>query len=206
MSALSFRRPVAVVLATVVCLLVTGFAGCAPETPAEPIVSTPQQVAFDPIERGRYLVTLTGCGDCHTPLKMGENGPEPDTALFLAGHPESLEMPAPPALEGPWVWAGAGTNTAFVGPWGVTYAANLTPDENTGLGIWTEEMFVQAMRTGRHMGQSRPIQPPMPWPGYAQATDEDLQAIYAYLRSLKPIENRVPEYRSPSQGADQAAG
>ena len=80
-----------------------------------------------------------------------------------------------------------------MGPWGVSYAPNLTPDETTGLGIWTEEMFLQALRTGRHMGTSRPILPPMPWQVYGQMPEQDLKAIYAYLRSLPPVRNRVPE-------------
>jgi hypothetical protein len=113
---------------------------------------------------------------------------------MLTGHPEDLAMPPPPALpEGPWMWIGAGTNTAFAGPWGVSYATNLTPDENTGIGIWTEEMFVNALKTGRHMGTSRMILPPMPWPAFAHFTDDDLKAMYAYLRSLPPMHNRVPE-------------
>jgi hypothetical protein len=97
------------------------------------------------------------------------------------------------APRGPWLWAGAATNTACAGPWGISYAANLTPDRNTGLGIWTEEMFVKALRTGRHMGVSREILPPMPWPAFRNATDEDLKAIYAYLGSLTPVLNHVPE-------------
>jgi hypothetical protein len=91
------------------------------------------------------------------------------------------------------MWVAAGTNTAFAGPWGVSYSINLTPDTNTGMGIWTEEMFVRAMRTGRHMGQSRPILPPMPWPAVAKMTDDDIKALYAYLRSIPPIENLVPD-------------
>jgi hypothetical protein len=80
---------------------------------------------------------------------------------MLSGHPEQLKLPPPPKLpEGPWVWLGAGTNTAFSGPWGITYSPNLTPDQNTGLGIWTEEKFVRAMKLGKHMGQSRQIMPP----------------------------------------------
>jgi len=66
----------------------------------------------------------------------------------------------------------AATNTAFAGPWGISYTMNLTPDRNTGLGIWTEDMFVKAIRTGRHMGTSREIMPPMPWPSFRNATDE----------------------------------
>jgi hypothetical protein len=147
------------------------------------------------VARGKYLVAIGGCNDCHTPLKLGPNGPEPDMSRLLSGHPERLALPAPPSLppEAPWNWSGAATATAFAGPWGISYAVNLTPDQNTGMGIWTEEMFVEAMRTGRHMGQSRPILPPMPWRALAAMTDEDLRAVYSYLRSIPPFENRVPE-------------
>ncbi len=150
------------------------------------------------VELGRHLVTIAGCNDCHTPFVMGPDGPEPDMTRMLSGHPEQFELPEPPPLaEGPWIWAGAATNTAYAGPWGISYAFNLTPDEDTGLGAWTEEMFVQAIRTGRHMGQSRPIQPPMPWPMYRNMTDRELKSVYAYLRTIPPIHNRVPEYREP---------
>jgi hypothetical protein len=162
-------------------------------------MTAPIQPAVDPVKRGAYLVSIMGCHDCHTPFKMGPKGPEPDMTLALSGHPEAMGALKPaPADKGPWVWSGAGTNTAYSGPWGVSYAMNLTPDENTGLGIWTEEMFVGAIRTGRHMGTSRPIQPPMPWPVYRNATDEDLKAIYAYLRTIKPIKNRIPDYQPPA--------
>ena len=146
------------------------------------------------VKRGEYLVRLGGCNDCHTPFKMGPNGPEPDQSRLLSGHPETLKMPPPPKLgNGPWVWAAAGTNTAFAGPWGVSYTANLTPDRLTGIGIWDEQMFVKTLRTGRHWGVSRPILPPMPWQNIGQSTDEDLSAIYASLRSIKPIRNQVPD-------------
>lgn len=151
----------------------------------------------DPIKRGEYLVTIGGCHDCHTPFKMTDTGPVPDMDRMLSGHPEELVMPPPPAMEGPWVWAGAGTNTAFAGPWGVSYAINLTPDTNTGMGVWTEDLFIAAMKSGKHFGTSRPIMPPMPWQNLSRATDQDLKAIYAYLRSIKPISNRVPEYQPP---------
>jgi hypothetical protein len=147
------------------------------------------------VARGKYLVTIGGCNDCHTPLKMGPKGPEPDMSRMLTGHPEGVVLPEPPKMapDAPWNWAGSATATAFAGPWGISYAINLTPDQNTGIGIWTEEMFVQAMRTGRHMGQSRPILPPMPWHGIAQMTDQDLEAMFAFLRSLPPVKNRVPD-------------
>ena len=155
------------------------------------------------IERGQYLVGMLGCTDCHTPLKMGPKGPEPDNTRFLSGHPEQVGALPAAVPQGAWVWAGAATNTAFAGPWGVSYAANLTPDRNTGLGIWTEDMFVRAIRTGRHMGQSREILPPMPWPALRNASDEDLMAVYAYLRSLKPIVNHVPDVQPPAVATDQ---
>lgn len=145
------------------------------------------------VERGRYLVNAMSCHDCHTPKKMGPNGPEPDMTRALSGHPEGEPLPEPPKPVGPWVASASWDLTAWSGPWGISYPFNLTPDENTGLGIWTEEMFVKAMRTGRHMGASRPILPPMPWWTLAALNDRDLSSVYAYLRSLPPIKNRVPE-------------
>ena len=146
------------------------------------------------VARGKELVFSVGCNDCHTPKKMGPKGPELDEARLLSGHREEVKMPAAPVLpEGPWRIVTSMEFTAFSGPWGVSYAQNLTPDENTGLGIWTEEMFMQALRTGRHMGVSRPIQPPMPWEVYGRLPDEDLKSIYAFLRSIPPVHNRVPE-------------
>jgi len=145
------------------------------------------------VARGAYLVTIGGCNDCHTPLKMGPNGPEPDLARTLSGHPENFVMPPAPKSDGPWLWSGAATNTAFAGPWGISYARNLTPDKVSGIGIWTEDMFMKTIRSGKHWGVGRPILPPMPWFNYAKASDEDLRSIYAYLRTLKPVRNEVPE-------------
>lgn len=145
------------------------------------------------VEHGRYLVTIGGCHDCHTPLKMGPKGPEPDMSRMLSGHPEKFVMPPTPKLDAGWIWAGAATNTAFAGPWGISYARNLTPDQVSGLGIWDESMFIKTMRTGRHMGVSRPILPPMPWQNLSQAKEEDLKAIFAFLKSVEPIRNEVPD-------------
>ena len=100
-----------------------------------------ETAAASRVERGRYLVTVMLCHDCHTPFKMGPKGPEPDMTRMLSGHPSDLVMPPPPKLpEGPWNWMGAATNTAFAGPWGVSFTANLTPDPETGLGKWTEQL------------------------------------------------------------------
>ncbi|MFN7916769.1 MAG: c-type cytochrome [Vicinamibacterales bacterium] len=151
------------------------------------------------VARGAYLVTVGGCNDCHTPLKMGPKGPEPDMSRMLSGHPEQFVIASPTKLASPeWLAAIAATGTAHSGPWGVSFTANLTPDENTGLGIWTEEMFIKAIRTGRHMGASREILPPMPWPNYARMTDDDLKAVYAYLRSIPAVHNRVPDPLPPA--------
>lgn len=152
------------------------------------------------VERGAYLVRTMGCNDCHTPWKMGPNGPEPDMSRALTGHPADLIMPPPPALPpGPWLWLGAATNTSFAGPWGVSFTANLTPDLDTGLGKWTEEIFIATMKTGRHEGKGRPLLPPMPYPVVASLTDDDIKSLFAYLRSLPPVSNRVPAPIDPPE-------
>ncbi len=153
-----------------------------------------------PVERGRYLVTVGSCNDCHTPWKLGEKGPEPDMTRMLSGHPEGMKLPPPPAPSaGPWGLTGALSMTAWSGPWGISYTANLTPDSETGLGALSEENFVKAMRTGKHYGGGRQILPPMPWNWLAQATDGDLKAIYAYLKTVPPIRNRVPDPVPPAR-------
>ncbi len=158
--------------------------------------------AEDRAARGRRLVTLGGCNDCHTPLKMGQNGPEPDMARMLSGHPERMALPPAPALPpGPWMFVAAGTMTAWSGPWGVSYTANLTPDPETGLGRWTERDFIETMRTGRHMGRGRQILPPMPVQNLGQLPDEDLRDIFAYLRTIPAVRNQVPEPVPPAVAA-----
>lgn len=154
----------------------------------------------DMIKRGEYLVTTSGCHDCHTPKKMTPEGVTMDMSLALSGHPaeQVLTMPAEGVLT-PTAWM-ASCNahlTAWAGPWGISYAANLTPDQVTGIGSWTPEAFAQAIRTGKHLGAGRQILPPMPWENYAKFTDEDLMAIFAYLHSIKPIQNQVPQPTPP---------
>ncbi len=158
-----------------------------PPSPAAPTES--------PVERGKYLVTGMGCSDCHTPKKMGLKGPELDMTKLLSGQPADDRLPPPPALTGPWV---AVTNvhlTAWKGPWGMSYSANITSDPETGIGNWTEETFVAAMKTGKHMGAAagRPILPPMPWPAMSQLKDDDLKAMFAYLKTVPAVKNKVPE-------------
>ena len=152
----------------------------------------------DKVARGRYLVTTSACHDCHTPWHETANGPEPDMSRMLSGHPEKLVLPAPPKPVGPWIIGAAATMTAWSGPWGVSYTANLTPDPETGLGKWTQRNFIDAIRGGRHMGRGRPILPPMPIQVYRNFTDADLEAIYAFLRSIPPVRNKVPEPLPPA--------
>lgn len=165
---------------------------------AAPDAAAPKPGA-DRVARGRYLVNTSGCHDCHTPFKMGDKGPAPDFTRALSGHPEQLQMTPPPQLpEGPWAVVSSATNTAYAGPWGVSFSANLTPDAETGIGRWTERDFLQTIRTGRHLGRGRQVLPPMPIPVYGQMTDADLKAIYAYLRTVPAIRNSVPDPLAPA--------
>ena len=149
-------------------------------------------------KRGEYLVTVMGCADCHTPLKMGPQGPEPDRSRWLSGHPADAAMPPAPKLgPGPWGWVGAADMTSFSGPWGVSFSANLTSDPETGIGAWSEQTFITAIRSGKHQGKGRDILPPMPWQTVRQATDADLKAVFAYLQSTRPIRNAVPDVIPP---------
>lgn len=155
-------------------------------------------------ERGRYLVASLGCGDCHSPKVVEPQGVREDGAMLLSGYREGHPLPPPPSLSGPWAAAATWDQTAWTGPWGISYATNLTPDENTGIGSWSEETFVQSLRTGRHMGVSRPVLPPMPWQSLKNLTDEDLRSIYAFLRTIPPVHNRVPEPVPPGSVAVNA--
>lgn len=162
------------------------------------LAAAPAFAADSKLERGEYLVNTSGCHDCHTPLMMGKDGPEPDMKRMLSGHPDSLQMPpAPPLPEGPWQVVVSATNTAWSGPWGVSFTKNLTPDADTGLGQWTLDTFIKTFRTGRRQGRGRVILPPMPIPAYKNFTDADLEAIYTYLRSIPPVRNAVPEPIAP---------
>lgn len=182
---------------------------CQQETSTAPATETRAEAAPvqavatpSPVERGKYLTMVGGCNDCHTPKLFGPKGPEADMSRELSGHPAGDALPAVPKnLLGPNGW-GALTNnhlTAWAGPWGVSFAMNLTPDKVTGLGTWTPEMFIGAMRTGRHQGAGRPILPPMPWNWYANLTDDDLKAIFAYLQSLPAVNNPVPDPLPPDR-------
>jgi hypothetical protein len=157
----------------------------------------PRPERHDPVERGRYLVNAMMCNDCHTPWSLGPGGPMPDMSRMLSGHPAGLELPAPPAGSAAWPTAASATMTAWSGPWGTSFTANLTPDADTGLGRWTAEEFIAALRTGKHQGRGRQILPPMPFEMIAKLTDADLRAVFAYLQSIPAVRNKVPEPLPP---------
>ncbi len=148
------------------------------------------------IKRGEYLVATIGCGDCHTPKIMTEKGPAPNMDRFLSGYNASVplgEYDTTLANSGRWALF-YGDLTAAAGPWGLTFASNLTPDP-TGLGNWTYDNFRKVMKEGKYKGidNSRPIMPPMPWQNFANLSEEDLKSIFEYLKTIKPINNLVPQ-------------
>jgi mono/diheme cytochrome c family protein len=180
------------------CLLTTfAVAACSQLAAAPPAAAKTQ------VERGKMLVIGGACHDCHTPKKLGPKGPEPDMDRMLSGHPENIKVTAPyrPASGSPWAVGISDDLTAWSGPWGVSFPANLTPDTLTGLrsGVWTEALFIKALRTGKHMGTARDILPPMPWNFYGQLSDADLKAIWAYLGTIPPITNHVPDPIPPTE-------
>jgi mono/diheme cytochrome c family protein len=118
-----------------------------------------------PVERGRYLVTITGCNDCHTPGGMLG---QPDGKRRLAGSDVGFGDPA----SGVWI------------------GGNLTPDKETGLGRFTTEQIVAAFTKGV-MPDGRKLSEIMPWPALSHLTPEDARAIAAYLQSLPPVKNAV---------------
>lgn len=155
------------------------------------------------IKRGEYIVTTNVCQDCHSPKIMTPQGPVPDSTKMLSGHPaNSVLPPLSPSVLQPGQWISMTPDiTAFAGPWGISYAANLTSDSATGIGAWTEEQFIKTLRIGKHLGAEtgRAILPPMPWQFIGKMTDEDLSAIYAYLKTLPPVNNRVPAPTPPNE-------
>lgn len=143
------------------------------------------------VVRGEHLVRAGNCSECHTPKVMTERGLVDDTTRLFAGHPADVELVPGEDHAGDPAAATTIGKTAWEGPWGISYASNLTTDPATGL--WSQDSFIKAMRSGKRRGHGREILPPMPWQELAKASDEDLKAIYTYLGSLPPVYNNVPE-------------
>jgi hypothetical protein len=150
------------------------------------------------VKKGEYLVNMMGCNDCHTPMKMTPQGPAKDMDRMLSGHPAEVPvLPFDTATAKNWVLFNM-SGTAMIGPWGASFAANLTSDE-TGIGSWTEEQFRKALTEGKYKGldNTRPLLPPMPWENYKDIRDDEIKAIFAFLKSTKPIKNIVPSPIAP---------
>jgi cytochrome c553 len=163
-----------------------------PQSPAPAAAAAPAAApAQSPVERGRVLVQVGGCHDCHSPKDKGQI----IQSTMLSGHPSSIKITTPNKPTGPWVIATTDMLTAWSGPWGISFAANITPDPETGLkaSAWSEEAFLKAMKTGKHIGTGRDILLPMPWFMYKDLADDDLKAIWAYLQSIPPVKNEVPD-------------
>jgi hypothetical protein len=186
------------------CMLM--FLRCTDKAPAQEATSTDTVQSnnyggYASAEKwGEHLVRICACNDCHTPKKMTDHGPDMDWDRMLSGHPANAPEPQVnrKEMEGKGL-AVTGDLTTWVGPWGISYTANLTPD-STGILSWKEEQFIYALRNGKYKGlaDSRPLLPPMPWPEYKNMTDGEMKAIFAYLKSIKPVSNVVPSPKPPA--------
>jgi mono/diheme cytochrome c family protein len=166
--------------ALVAVALALGVAACsktAQNTTTTDSTSTVSMTPEQKLARGQYLTVVVGCNDCHTP-----------GALF--GAPDMRRQLA-------------GSELGWTGPWGTSYPANLTPDSSTGIGKYSEDDIVNTIRKGVKPSGA-PVLPPMPWPDFAQLSDEDAYAIAAYLKSIPPIVHAVPANLPPGQRASAA--
>lgn len=155
----------------------------------------------DAVKRGEYLVRIAGCNDCHSPKKMGAHGPDIIPETMLSGYPADRPLVK---FDNKLIKEGFAQfypdNTAAAGPWGVSFASNLTPDE-TGIGNWTEDQFKKALTQGKSKGLDggRMLLPPMPWTNFTTMSDVDVKAVFAYLKSIKPVKNLVPQPITPDK-------
>src|SRR5687767_2244328 len=174
------RALITIAAMSAACLLLTQCTDGTKDDPGEvKSTTTSQYGAFESQEKwGENLVKNGGCHDCHTPKKMGPNGPENDMSLMLSGHPAKQ----PPSDFDAKEAAKKGlivtqTFTSWTGPWGVTYAVNLTSD-STGIGAWKEDQFVKALKERKWMGLdgTRPLMPPMSMMPACDMRDDELKA------------------------------
>ncbi|HEY6572924.1 MAG TPA: cytochrome c [Candidatus Eisenbacteria bacterium] len=140
--------------------------GCAKPPATTKAEMTPEEK----IARGRQISYTSACHDCHTP---GGLYGAPDTTRMLSG-----------------------SELGWEGPWGVSFPRNLTPDMETGIGSWSEQDIVTAIRTGIRPDKS-PLMPPMPWPMYSHLSDEDAFALAAFLKSIPAVSHKAPDHIMP---------
>ncbi len=178
----------------VLCIIL---AACNSEKKEKSIVKmyepTTAEADISPVQRGEMLVKAGGCHDCHSPKKMTDMGPIPDPDRLLSGHPANEQLGEYDLNTAKSFILFSQGLTAAIGPWGTSFSANLTPDD-TGIGSWTEAQFLTAIKHGKYKGMddSRPLLPPMPWEAISHFPDSDLKAIFAYLKTIKPVQNIVP--------------
>jgi len=191
-------RPTLFIVAALFLFLSAAFTKDSSQNPEATI---PLRTDKDLVKRGEYLVGVLGCQDCHSPKRMGAQGPEVIPELHLSGYPASRPVARvfPEAIQGGWMLFGP-DGTSAVGPWGMSFAANLTSDE-TGIGSWSYKQFKTALTQGKFKGltSTRPLLPPMPWTNYTDMADEDIQAVFQYLKSTKPVSNVVPAPITPDK-------
>lgn len=188
------RKPILITSITIIAILLANACNNMPAAQKE-TTDTPAPTAEEKVKRGEHLVATLDCDICHSPKRMGPQGPEIIPELRLSGHPANGETPPTDEkiLKSGWVLFSP-FFTSYIGPWGQSYSANLTSD-STGTGMWTEAQFKKAIREGKFKGldNTRPLLPPMPWPAYKNLDDADLEAIFAFLKSTKPVKNVVPQ-------------
>lgn len=153
------------------------------------------------IQRGDYLITIMGCNDCHSPKEMGPQGPAIIDSLALSGYPSQrkIQTVTHPLIKQGWSIFNPDLTSA-TGPWGTSFSANLTSDQ-TGIGNWNEDNFKRALKEGKYKGLegSRTLLPPMPWTNFRNLADEEIKAMFAFLKSTKPVANVVPQPVIPKQ-------
>jgi cytochrome c553 len=151
------------------------------------------------IARGKYLATIGACNDCHSPKIDAAQTPDPKRPF--SGRPSTTMAPS----QNPKEIHASLDLTAWSGPWGVSYGANLTPDPETGLKKrYTEAAFIKTLRTGKKP-EGEDLLPPMPWALYKVMSDDDLKAIWAYFQTIPAIRNNVKSGELPKRGARPAA-
>lgn len=203
-------KNVTALLAIILMCSITILTGCKNNQKTEsqqPEAAQAGLTAEDLVKRGEYLVNLGGCHDCHSPKENSPQGPQVIKSVMLSGYPADrpIMQGDPNVLKQGWVLFVPDLTSAS-GPWGVSFSANLTPDQ-TGTGNWTEENFLRALKEGKYKGlaNSRQLLPPMPWQNFANVTDEDIRAIFAYLKTIPPVSNIVPAAIIPDQKPAQQA-
>ncbi|WP_297335322.1 diheme cytochrome c-553 [Algoriphagus sp.] len=192
-------------LFSILVLRILGFfsIGCQNQEKAETVSGgiEKQPSRKELVERGKYLVEIMGCNDCHSPKRMGAMGPEIIPELALSGFPADRPILK---FDDPLIKEGFGMMypdlTGAAGPWGLSFAANLTPHQ-TGLGNWTLEQFTIALKEGKSKGirSNRMLLPPMPWQNYVGMSDMDIRVVFEYLQSITPVDNVVPRPIAPDQ-------